>query len=986
MKRTHRIAFVALVSTLFLSGGALRTATPLLAASPLTAQQSDEAALQEAARLTDQAFELFQQDNYAEAEPLLQQALQILERILGDTHPDVATSLLNLAEVHEAQGNYAEAEILSRQALQIYEQTLGDTHPDVAASLNNLGLLYRNQGNYAEAEPLYQRALQIREQTLGADHPEVAVSLDNLADLYRIQGNYAEAEILFQRALQIFERSLGETHPNVAINLSNLALLYLEQRNYAEAEPLLQRALQILEQSLGNTHPLVATSLNNLAGLYQDQGNYTEAEPLLQRALQIHEQTLGVTHPSAATGLSNLAGLYYRQGNYAEAEDFYKRALQIFEQTFGNMHPNVATLLNNLAVTYADQGNYAEAESLYQRSLEIREQALGDTHPSVAVSLEKLAVLYQVQGNFERWLPLFSRQLHIQEINLDEILSVGSDTRKQIHADTLRGSTFIALSLAERSPESTELTHQALETILRRKGRVLDAVTDSTQRLRQNLSDQDKALFDQLQAQRAQLAALLFDNTGQMTSDGYRARVDDLKQQINQLENTLALQSAAFRVETEPVTIEAVQVLIPSHAALVELVQYDAYNFEDSTWQPRRYAAYVLSAQGEVQTIDLGEAAIIDAKVNELRQALRQPNSATQAIARQLDALLMEPIRAQLGEVEHLLISPDGQLNLIPFAALVDENNQYLVETYQITYLTSGRDLLRLQVSEPSQQPAVVIADPNYDQAEAAQTSEASTANAESNNQPDNQRSGDASNLNFRDLPGTAAEAAALADILPNRTLLVEGEATENALKQVQRPSILHVATHGFFLQNLPMASPPDLEAARNLEDSSRGGLGVIPSQGSPANPSAPQGPQENPLLRSGLALAGANQRQSGREDGILTALEASGLDLRGTQLVVLSACETGVGEVANGDGVYGLRRSLVIAGAESQMISLWLVDDIGTKDMMIDYYERLLAGQGRSEALRQVQLAMLASEEYQDPYYWAAFISAGNWSPLTLN
>ncbi len=1001
MKLLHRITLALLVSTLIpLSGSATNAASQPV--SHLLAQQSDEAVLQEATRLNKQAFELYQQGRYAEAEPLYQRALQIYEQSLGDTHPDVATTLNNLALLYHDQGNYAEAEPLYQRALQIYEKSLGNAHPDVATTLNNLAMLYQSQGNYAEAEPLYQRALQISEQSLGDTHPDVATTLNNLAELYRVQGNYAEAFPLYQRALQIYEQSLGDTHPLVANTFNNLAILYQSQGNYAEAEPLYQRALQICEQSLEDTHPEIANTLNNLAELYRIQSNYAEAEPLYQRALQIYEQSLGNAHPEVATTLNNLALLYHDQGNYAEAEPLYQRALQIYEQSLGNAHPKVANPLNNLAFLYRDQGNYAEAEHLYQRALQILEQSLGDAHPlvaaslnnlaelyqsqgnyaeaeplyqralqiyeqstddahpDVAVSLGNLALLYQSQGRFERVLPLLSRQVSIEEATLAQVLSLGSETRKQAYANTLQNSTDIVLSFSEQSPQRPELTRLALETILRRKGRVLDATAADNQRLRANLSEQDKSLFDQLQVQRTQLSNLLFNPPEQESANSYRAEVADLKQQIGELENTLAQRSAEFRVEVAPVTIEAVQAQLPQDATLVEFMQYQPFDFENNSFQSSRYAAYVLSAQGKVKTVDLGEAAVIDQAISKLRQALLEPQLPIKPAARELDALLMQPIRAQIGNATHLLLSPDGQLNLLPFAALVDENDQYLIETYQLTHLTSGRDLLRFQLFEPSQQPPMIMGDPDYEQAAATVAAAPS---------PNNQRSFDASSLTFLDLPGTAEEANVIAALLPDRTLLLEAEATENALKQLQSPSILHVATHGFFLQDLPLVPPPDPEITRSFGEAVQ-----------------PQGPQENPLLRSGLVLAGANQRKSGDEDGILTALEATGLDLRGTQLVVLSACETGIGQVSNGEGVYGLRRSLVIAGAQTQLISLWLVSDTGTKDLMIDYYERLLSGQGRSEALRQTQLAMLNSEKYQHPYYWAAFISSGNWSPLNMN
>ncbi|MGB7444708.1 MAG: CHAT domain-containing protein, partial [Coleofasciculaceae cyanobacterium] len=249
-------------------------------------------------------------------------------------------------------------------------------------------------------------------------------------------------------------------------------------------------------------------------------------------------------------------------------------------------------------------------------------------------------------------------------------------------------------------------------------------------------------------------------------------------------------------------------------------------------------------------------------------------------------------------------------------------------------------------------------------------------------NRSTNRRSGDIKKLAFDSLPGTEAEADAIAPILPEVTLLTESKATENALKQLRGPDILHIASHGFFLEDVELVAPADFASNSFSSDLRTSVLlrpGFSPPTPTPKNPAN----YENPLLRSGIALAGFNSRKSGQEDGVLTALEVAGLSLRGTKLVVLSACETGVGEVNNGEGVYGLRRALAIAGTESQLISLWKVDDFGTKDLMVQYYQRVLNKEGRSEALRQIQLEMLASNQYQHPFYWASFIPSGEWKAM---
>ena len=934
------------------------------------------------------------QGRYAEAEPLLKQALELRKRTLGENHPDVPQSLNNLAALYQNQGRYAEAEPLYKQALELNKRTLGENHPDVAANFNNLALLYQSQGRYAEAEPLLKQALELRKRTLGENHPDVAQSLNNLAELYDSQGRYAEVEPLLKQALELRKRTLGENHPDVATNLNNLAALYRSQGRYAEAEPLYKKALKLFRQTLGENHPDVATSLNNLALLYKDQGHYAEAEPLFKQALELNRRTLSKTHPAVAQSLNNLAALYDSQGRYAEAEPLYKQALELRKRTLGENHPAVAQNLNNLAVLYNSQGRYAEAEPLYKQALKLFKRTLGETHPAVALSLNNLAVLYYTQGDITRSLSFLTQGMQIEERNLDINLAVGAEAQKQSYIATIASTTDAAISLHLQSASNdSSAARLALTTLLRRKGRILDALTDGMQRLRQNLTPADQKQFDELAVTRNQLATLFYGGLGNLTPEQYQARITQLQQQANQLEADLNNRSATFRTATQPITLEAIQKQIPTDAALVELVSYRPFNSkakEGDHYSKPRYAAYILSPQGAIQSVDLGEAALIDLQTEVFRQALRNRDPRVKTIARQLDAKLMQPIRAKLGNTHNLLISPDSQLNLIPFAALVDEHDRYLVETYDINYLTSGRDLLRLQSPIASRQSPVLIANPNYaDPGDPTSAQLVHNVGTITNTNPatlvastkptaargTNQRSTDLATLRVTPLPGTLAETNAIKSKLKGTIVLTGSQATENALKQVQAPRILHIATHGFFLED----AAPSTAASRSpslipvlSESNSFGGIRPPVS-----------GNTENALLRSGLALAGFNVRQSGSEDGVLTAQEAAGLDLRGTQLVVLSACETGIGNVANGEGVYGLRRAFVLAGAASQLTSLWQVSDAGTKDLMVNYYDRLLANQGRSDALRQTQLDFLHSPNYSHPYYWAAFVPSGDWRSL---
>jgi CHAT domain-containing protein/Tfp pilus assembly protein PilF len=956
------------------------------------------------------------------AEPLFQRALAIDEKVSGPNHPDVARDLNNLALLYSNTGNYAKAEPLYRRALLIFEKALGPEHTDLAAALNNLAVLYWNKGDYAKAEPLLQRALLIVEKVSGPEHPDVAPTLISLAVLYYARGEYEKAEPLYRRALAIYEKVFGPEHPDVATTLNNLAELYRARGDYGKAEPLYQRALAIYEKVLGPEHANLAQSVNNLAVLYQMKGDFDKAEPLLQRALAIREKRLGPEHPDVAQSLNNLAQLYWKQRDYQKAEPLYQRALTIAERALGPEHPFVALLLNNLALLYTYKGDLEKAGPLLERALAIQEKQLGPEHPDVAQSLHNLAGLYHVKGDYAKAEPLYQRALAIAEhvlgpshtdvaralSNLATLyettgdlakaiacttrgnearersimlnLAAGSERAKLLYFNSFSGETDSTISLhVMTAPGNPAALRLALLTTLRRKGRVLDATADNFAALRRRLNPQDRALFEQLSDTRSRLAGLVLGGPGANDPKQHQIDIKRLEEQADQLENEVSRRSAEFRSQSQAVTLEAVQNAIPNGAALVEFVSFRPFLIKETRFGQLRFAVYVLKHQGEPQWVDLGDAAAIDQAVENLRAVLRKDEDKplsdvdrqVKPLARALDEKVMRPVRALLGDATHLLISPDGSLNLIPFAALVDEKNRFLVERFSLTYLTSGRDLLRLKEKLASTAAVMVFANPDFGAKTGAGTDrglKSGPAKAVAN-QPATGAI-DFSQVVFEPLPGTEQEARALKAILPGAKILAQGLASKAAIKQIAAPKILHIATHGFFLE--------DMVASATTE-----GRGLAVRRELPGAPDAPQMNRvENSLLRAGLAMAGANLR-NGDDIGVLTALEVSGLDLWGTKLVVLSACDTGVGEIKNGQGVYGLRRALVLAGSETQVMSLWPVSDEGTRDLMIEYYKALEAGQGRGEALRQVQLRMMAGKQRHHPYFWASFIQSGEWANL---
>jgi len=978
--------------------------------------------------------------SYSDAEPLYQRALKINEKVLGPDHPYVAQSLNNLAVLYYSMGSYSDVEPLYQQALKIREKQLGPDHPDVAQSLNNLAVLYRSLGSYSDAEPLYQRALKISEKALGPDHPNVATSLNNLAGLYYSMGSYSEAEPLYQRALKINEKALGFDHPDVAASLNGLALLYYSMGSYSEAEPLYQRALKINEKALGSDHPAVATSLSNLAGLYRSLGSYSEVEPLYQRALKINEKALGPDHPGVATDLNNLAGLYYSMGSYSKAESLYQRALKIDEKALGPDHPSVAIDLNNLALLYKSMGSYREVEPFYQRSLKIREEKFGPDHPSVATSLNNLAELYRSLGSYSEAEPLYQRALKIFEkalgpdhpdvaTNLNNLAllykSLGSYSdaeplyqralkinEKALGPDHLNVATNLSniillwglkgncdeiihntkrLTLLhfnhyhtvlpylsekrqldyvqEDSPLSplwpslhiqygkkySEFSSLSSEVLLNQKGIVYEILTT---RKRQLKKDDKKvmSLLDSLNTFRTRLANAYFGEPSNV--DQVMRFIPSLLAQQERLESKLAREGYDVQTQKTPISPLQVSRSLPEDYALVDFWYFPRYIFkgENRGWSNYHYLAVVYQAKGEPEIIHLGEADSIDKSIIEVRQAIftdtlnktqtKQKNLEAEQLVKskgkKLYQQLFKPILSAIGHNPKVIICADGPLHYLPFGVMVDEQNRYLVERYQFHYVSTGRDILNWgKRGQPSNQNALIVAKSKFQE------------------EPD--------------LKYSTTEAKAINSLLKTNNfstmLNLEDQARESLLKSVKSPQILHISTHGFF-----KSAPEELHPAREIGPAS-------------FQTAVRRGLLENPLLCSGLILTGTNPTESIQtgDDGTTTALEIAGLDLAETDLVTLSACVTGIGDLKSGEGLYGLHRSFLLAGAKTVLASLWNVPDLETKDLMVEFYRRYLSEGntvGKTEALRQAQLTVIKNlrEKYGAalPAYWGAFVCIG--------
>ncbi|WP_240360196.1 CHAT domain-containing tetratricopeptide repeat protein [Pyxidicoccus caerfyrddinensis] len=930
------------------------------------------------------------QQLFARAEPLRERALAIREADLGESHPLVAVSLVDRAGSYHMQGAYGPATPLYGRALAIFESALGRNHPFVAPALTELAHIYQDQGLYDRARPLYERALAIREAVYGEGHFLVAISHYALANVHVAQGMYGQAEPLYERALTILESVPGRNDPLTAVPLHELANLYMAQGLYDQARLLSERALAIREAAHGEGHGMVAFSLNQLANVHVAQGMYSQAEPLYARTLTILESIHGKQNYLVARPLHDLANLYVAQGLYRRARPLHARALAIREASLGKNNPDVARSLNHLAGLYSAQGLYRQACPLYERALAIQEVSLGRNHPDVAATLNHLAVARLAGQGLDEALPLLTRAFAISERRLRQEALGFSEARLGGFLQLLRTDEERLYALLRAHPGDARVRRLVLGAALLLKGRSVEESADISRAVYRSLGAQDRGTFERLRELRTQLASLSHQGHGSLPPATYRQRLEELSEQSVALEADLARRSAPLRalaaLPSLAEIVDRVAAALPGDAALVEFITYVDRPLVLAPGAPGsqrpsevRYLALVLFPDGSIRFRDLGPAAPVDSAASHLRDALANRDTTFQASAQALYQLAFQPLLPLLGTTRRLFLSPDGQLALVPFAALHD-GHQYLVDGFDFTYVSSGRSLLPRPQERVPPASVVVLADPDFSAASLpALPASGGEAAGLATRSVSGGRFSSTLHAHLEErawtptpLPGTRQEARAIQRLLPEAQLFLGAEATRQRLLQLPAPGILHLATHGFFLEDAPQ--PPASRAVAHFgalgEDAVGPGL-------------------HDPLLRSGLVLAGASAPAHAgsstagppADSALVTALELAGLDLWGTQLVVLSACDTGRGDVKLGQGVYGLRRAFLVAGAETVVMSLWKVNDETTSTLMEAYYRQLLAGQGRATALREAMLALRLAQAH--PHYWAPFIAMGSDAPL---
>ena len=914
-----------------------------------------------------------QQGEYAQAKEILIDVLAVAEQGPAREDPVVFDAKSYLARVYEDLGDFPSAEAMTNDVLQYETATLGADHPNTLTTMNNLAGIYRRQSRMNEAEELYKKVLEKYRQVFGEEHLGTVSVMNNLGLVYENKGLYDEAELLLRAGLEISKKVLGPNHLSTLANMNNLALLHESQGNFDQAEPHYLNAIESASWQFGADHPDTMAFVNNLAYLYMMKEEFSKAQAHFEKVLNSWTASLGDNHRKTLKSLNNLARSMYKQGKLTESEPLFEKALHLRRTILGEDHMDTLRSMHDLGALYGELKRYDEGEALLRETLKRAEVALGDQHPYTFETINSLGKLLQAQEKLQEAFTVLKVGFDRRSSFLNRMLWATGDNAREGYIRLHRPELNVFLHLLTQIDPSIA-GQEVLSVGLQRKGLLLKVSSEIQQIVQLGQNPALTAISDALTAARKELAALTLSGPTAETKDTHMVVISELEKQIDTLQMQLGQASRRFKQSVAEIGVDQLVEVLPDDASLVDFLTY-----RDSEDIRRLQAGILIKEEGQpVYKILTYEDDLehIQEKIVEYREAVQDEGLDEEdlmELGQELYNLVWAPVAEVFGERTVIYVVPDDMLNILPFNAMVNPDGDYVLKDMDLHIVSTSRDLLPNQIEEATGN-FLIMAGPDYTSTTVVDKkvmTEVSSLHKKRSaaglNDGMRAFAGGLRGLKFDPLPGAEKEGKTISVTAKtetdDNTIFTEHNAQEQILQDIKAaPRMLHIATHGFFLK-------ADENLKKRLLSLQRGADIHLPPPG------------DNPMLRAGLAFAGINASAPflgeipTENDGVLTALEVLGLNLTGTRMAVLSACETGLGEIHEGEGVYGLRRAFQEAGVKTVISSLWEVSDAGTMALMTGLYGRLAEGQTVYDALLASQRELLEGNSFNYPYVWSAFM-----------
>lgn len=877
-----------------------------------------------------------EQVEYDLARRYIQKSLDILDEIPGDkTEYWIARS--KLAYLYEEAGSYTLALSIYNNCYDQLVASGNDLSPDFAEICMHKGRILILTGDPIEGEKFINLSTTIYE-SLGPQYAvEQAESMEHLAIFYERMGRFGEAEKTLLEVLRLKRSIPDEAEILIIETLNDLGIMYHQLGNYEKAREMFSEVVKESEENMGTDHPFYATAKNNLGTLALAAGNVTLARDMFVDALATYKVKFGSNHPYYANTLNNLARVERKIGNNAMAEQYYKEVLQIDEKIYGKNHPDYATTLINLGVLYSATGREQDAERYYREAVDIRERVLGVNHPGYGSALEYMGMHSLAIGNKADAEKFFRESIEIQIAQIGTLFPIMTEQERQAFFQNIKSNidryNYIAFELLEKKPD---LIKTIFDFQIKTKA-ILFSTSDKVREIIFESPDEElKEKYRRWQSDKRLLASYYQMGVQELDQQNVNLKFEEAKVERQEKELMQKLENFEGVLQRVEQNWKTIQDYVKADEAIIEVVRIrefksltktegTLFGFTDFT----QYLAIIFKhGEAEPSYVVLGG----DYKTEDQHYTKYKNSILFNVEQNETYEVFWDPIDRVIDGVSSVKMAPDGIFNKMNPNALLMPNGKYVIDKYYVTYLTSTKDLFRPE-AQIFNKKSYLFGNPAFN--------------------PDNVDD----QLNLASLPGSESEISQIGSILNDEwdvKIYLKKDANELKIRSAYNPTVLHIATHGFF-----------------------GDRYNFISVNSPIN---------SPLFKSGIYLTGASVTFSRfingiptlpENDGILTAYEAMNLDLSRTQLVVLSACESGLGDIENGEGVYGLQRAFMVAGARNIITSLTKVDDAATSELMVHFYKKFTETNRVSESLKYAQLKL--REKYKEPKVWGAFILTGN-------
>jgi CHAT domain-containing protein/tetratricopeptide (TPR) repeat protein len=828
---------------------------------------------------------------------------------------------------------------------------------------NEIARTYLAEGKASEAENAFASARQVLTESFGGNSLELAELLEGQASTYLSCGLDEHAELHLTNAIAI-RRQVDPTSRETALLMHKAGKLAKLRYDAKDAVSLLLQALVILvelnepggddepaadsiqeleqktlerQRRAALKDPVVATIIADLAVSRLRGSAPMHAAQQMDHAIQIQREVFGDRSIEVGRLLASAGAHFSDLGNYAKSTPMLRESLEILEKEADPSDDVLNVVRHNLAADLRRVGEGdAEAAVLLRRCIADRERAFGPGYPGIAMPLRHLAYIAAEDSRFDEAIDHLARATVIEEHRASNLMSIGSEHDRRNAVDFFTGHANATVAFHLRYGRASERSAGiALEGIVRSRARLLEALRDEVQAVRRQAAGKEvvQRWADLLEAEARWFFFKWRSDVSLFQALTRDSEYDRIRSERESLEKRIGVQVQAREVDALELTTEELAAAMPAAAAALIFFDLEDVDFRmrDPVISPRsrnRYVVFVVRRDAAPVVLDLGEKDAIDLRIERLRSSwARAPG----VVAEELRALYLEllrPAEPYLAGIHRLIVDACGKIASVPFCALLDDDRNPLLLSRCVSYTLMARDLVRDPELPTDSSDCIVVADPDF---------------------------GDPAvhRLAFTPLPGTANEATRIAGTWPGARTFCGTGATKSLLRSMPPPGILHFATHGFH-------SPDTRDRMDKILHEFAGA------------------PLPSPLLRSGLALSGANLGP----DGILTGLEISSLDLSATELVVLSACVSSIGDDL-GDSVYGLPRAFFVAGARAVVATQFPVPDEATALLMSHFYANLRSGASIGESLRQAQVSLRQAGAFERPFFWASFVHIGSDRPV---